>query len=536
MPARNPPPPPSLVSRQVIGLDVDLGLENYGAIGIAARGAQGTSVQGVTVFARDGYAGLEGGAGSGGSHIAVTVIGGRFGVDFRAAQPAPTAAGFRLLDQQCGGILYCGLMSLSLVGLELRSSVASFTNAIVAGTGIPLSDDAGSPACRPPPGPSGWCEQQVKANKAAIHSQISIVDSVISGPADGGGGVAVLTSSNMLYCKNVFVRGYGTLATFTRSNHSFPLPPKDPARPWAVVHEFAHGEPPLPLQFKKRLLQLQAPIIVDGERRSDLVNISVATAPPDDLRSRHGYGPEEQFPSFATAGAIDATLPPYSARGDAVHDDAPAINRALAAAAGRVASGQRGVVFLPKGVYRLGATLQVAQGVALVGIAHRLCVLLPARGWPGEGEEVLPLVHLHGPPSASADDLPGSTLANIMMATFKHTPRVMAFRWDAEGRNNILRQCATRMVMNLICEEALPPDRCPTPSLHRHAGPMTEVRGSGRFFVVHHEDGYYEAPGYRHLLVSGEGRRSFYHLNAEHAQSDANVEIRDGGGVQIYGR
>jgi hypothetical protein len=31
------------------------------------------------------------------------------------------------------------------------------------------------------------------------------------------------------------------------------------------------------------------------------------------------------------------------------------------------------------------------------------------------------------------------------------------------------------------------------------------------------------------------GRRAFYHLNVEHAQSDANMEVRDGGGVEIYG-
>ena len=43
---------------------------------------------------------------------------------------------------------------------------------------------------------------------------------------------------------------------------------------------------------------------------------------------------------------------------------------------------------------------------------------------------------------------------------------------------------------------------------------------------VHHEDGYWMAPSYRHLLVTGasDGHRAFYHLNAEHAQSDAQVE------------
>ena len=67
---------------------------------------------------------------------------------------------------------------------------------------------------------------------------------------------------------------------------------------------------------------------------------------------------------------------------------------------------------------------------------------------------------------------------------------------------------------------------------------MTEIAGSGKFFVVHHEDGYFESAGYRHLLITGDGggdRRVFYHLNPEHAQSDANMEVRDASAVDIYG-
>jgi hypothetical protein len=73
--------------------------------------AQGSTIQGVTVFARDGFAGIAGGSGSGGSHVAVTVVGGRYGVDYRETQPASTMAGFKLVNQACGGILYCGLMA-----------------------------------------------------------------------------------------------------------------------------------------------------------------------------------------------------------------------------------------------------------------------------------------------------------------------------------------------------------------------------------------------------------------------------------------
>jgi hypothetical protein len=101
---------------------IDLGTGNFAAVGAINRGAQGASLQGIIVYARAGFAGVQGASGSGGSHIAITVIGGRFGADFRGAQPAATAAGFRLLNQSCGGILYSGLMSLSVVGLELSTN------------------------------------------------------------------------------------------------------------------------------------------------------------------------------------------------------------------------------------------------------------------------------------------------------------------------------------------------------------------------------------------------------------------------------
>jgi hypothetical protein len=103
------------------------------------------------------------------------------------------------------------------------------------------------------------------------------------------------------------------------------------------------------------------------------------------------------FPSVASIGSIDVTEAPYLAMGDGVHDDAAAINAALHAAGEIVlakaaaAAGGDGtredkvatalpVVFLPKGVYRIGSTLKVPQGVALVGTAHHLSVLVPTRG------------------------------------------------------------------------------------------------------------------------------------------------------------
>ena len=71
------------------GIDIKISDGNQDATGIYARGAQGVSVQDVTIYAGNGKVGLVGGAGSGGSHINVTVIGGDIGMYDTPPPPSP---------------------------------------------------------------------------------------------------------------------------------------------------------------------------------------------------------------------------------------------------------------------------------------------------------------------------------------------------------------------------------------------------------------------------------------------------------------
>ncbi|MBE0537472.1 MAG: hypothetical protein IH624_17550, partial [Phycisphaerae bacterium] len=83
-------PQPNISFNQMfVGIDVAVGKGNAGAVGIRHRAAQGSGVQDCTIDATGGLTGLEGGAGSGGSHAGVTVIGGRIGMDLRQTQPVP---------------------------------------------------------------------------------------------------------------------------------------------------------------------------------------------------------------------------------------------------------------------------------------------------------------------------------------------------------------------------------------------------------------------------------------------------------------
>jgi hypothetical protein len=67
-------------------------------------------------------------------------------------------------------------------------------------------------------------------------------------------------------------------------------------------------------------------------------------------------------------GGVDVSAAPYSAKGDGKHNDAPAIQAAIdaAAKAGRNGIGG-GVVWLPPGLYQLGAGLVVPNQIVLAG-------------------------------------------------------------------------------------------------------------------------------------------------------------------------
>jgi hypothetical protein len=80
--------PNILMSVIVQSIDVIIGAGNPAAVGMRMRGAQGSSLEDIAVFAADdAFAGIAGCSGSGGSHSNLTVVGARFGIDAREAQP-----------------------------------------------------------------------------------------------------------------------------------------------------------------------------------------------------------------------------------------------------------------------------------------------------------------------------------------------------------------------------------------------------------------------------------------------------------------
>ncbi|HUT95546.1 MAG TPA: hypothetical protein VMY37_39185 [Thermoguttaceae bacterium] len=112
------------MNQMLVGIDVTIGPENAGAIGIRHRAAQGSGVQDCTIDATHGYCGLEGGAGSGGSHANVTVIGGRIGMNMRQTQPAPTLTGCTLIGQTETALIASSRQTLCAVGLRVETDTS----------------------------------------------------------------------------------------------------------------------------------------------------------------------------------------------------------------------------------------------------------------------------------------------------------------------------------------------------------------------------------------------------------------------------
>lgn len=118
------PQPNISMNQMLVGIDLVIGPGNPGAVGIRHRAAQGSGVQDCTIDATHGHTGLEGGAGSGGSHANVTVIGGRIGVDLRESQPAPTLTAFTLIGQTETAILCETRQTLTAVGMRIEKDTA----------------------------------------------------------------------------------------------------------------------------------------------------------------------------------------------------------------------------------------------------------------------------------------------------------------------------------------------------------------------------------------------------------------------------
>jgi len=462
-------------NQMFIGIDIEIGTGNPGAVGIRHRAAQGSGVQDCRIDATHGYCGIEGAAGSGGSHANVTVIGGQIGADLREAQPAPTITGFTLIGQRRVALHYGGYSTLTAVGLRIESDTA--------GPVVTTSANAGG---------------------KDLYGQLSVIDSSITFRKPGPN-VAFSTQTN-LYLNNTYVQGAALVA---KHSDSAELKGGNPEG-WLRIAEYAHGiDPP-----NKRLVhQYTCPVYIDGMRQDErtFLGKTEVAAPPEDLQTHHLW--DDTFPGWETPGAVSVKDAPYHAVGDRVADDTAAIQRAI---------DENEIVFLPQGVYAVSRTLKLRPQTKLIGLHRSFSMLRPVAVEGGDFNDPAnpqPVIQ-------TADDAEAPTvLAAIGLTT--GIPGAFLVHWRA-GRHSIFRGVNTSCYFT----------RKPTPEAPALRHPMVLVSGNGggRWYNFHSDSPGSPHSDYRHILVQGTHEPlAFYQCNPEHASSQTEMELRGARNVSIYG-
>lgn len=468
-------PQPNICFNQMfIGIDIEIGKGNPGAVGIRLRGAQGSGIEECSIDATNGWTGVEGGCGSGGSHTNVTVIGGQVGMDLRQTQPAPTITGITLLDQQETALLYGGRQALCAVGLKIRTRGS--------GPAIKIEPEYG------------------------VHFQgpLVLVDSEITFDRQSKETV-MLATSRSFYLHNVYAHRAARIASIT-GNESTTGNPED----WIRISEYAQRIEPQPYKD----VHYETSVYRDGRVSHECSSLTPGQSPPDDLQSRHLWS--DPFPNWQAPGTVNVKEPPYGARGDGITDDTQALQKAI---------DENERLFLPKGIYRVTRTLKLKPNTKIVGIANVFSVIA-VRGDDGYFTD-----SVHPKPVVeTADTAEGQTiLAHLGIYVPHEVPGAYALNWMV-GRNSICRD------LGFLLQPAVGFGRR-IPQHATRGTPFVRVsgHGGGKWYNFEMGKGLSD-PGYRQILVEGTTEPlAFYQCCPEGARSEADMEIRNARNVSIYG-
>lgn len=447
-------------SQMLISLDVDLGRDNPGAIGVDHQGAQFSVAEDVNVKADGAFAGFRGASGSGGSMSHLSVHGGRYGLylaglgllkSFAGAQPSPVISYLTLTGQTEKSVLCATRGPLTLVGASIE------------GPGIEL-----------------------KGGPNVFDGALNVVDSAIRYKGEG----AVISGKRPVFLKNVYFENAPRIAALDNA----PVL-EGSANGWIHVAEYAAT--PSAATY---------PIWVDGARRSKpVVEIRKGQAPPEDYRSAHAW--REKLPSWEDPGVANVLDAPYSAKGDGVHDDTDAIQRAI---------NEHRDVFLPKGHFRISRPLLLRSDSRLFGLGvHSKIEPLtsaPAYSDPAKASPML----------VAPNDAEASTTAAFFQL-WSRGPGSCAIHWQA-GRNSMVRDVRTK---------GSPWTKGAVPASHPVI--LIDGNGGGRWYNAVMHEKFPQTKEHRHVLVRGTRQPlSFYMLNPEHSNGDYMVEFDDVRKLRVY--
>jgi Pectate lyase superfamily protein len=316
---------PTISFNQVIkGINIDLrAAKNSGAVAIRHAGAQGSTIEDVSILAQGAFAGLYDSPGQGGGVYNVHVLGGRYGVYGTADSRYPVLVGCKFSNQETAAIHWSGNVVLVLVDFSI----------VKGSPGPVISLQSGGP----------------------IYGRgFALVDGVI----ESSGPTAIdNTAGKTLTITNVYFKTGGAVVKSARK------PPVLNQGGWTWLEEYAYTG--------KGYVSM-----IDGEIHPagyELVKASASGPPPAEASfRRHLWGAD--FPSFDDPDIVDVRR--FGARPDDGVDDTNAIQKAL---------DSNSKVFLPKGVFLVKRPLVLGPSNQLFGIGKTFSVLRENREWDPDG-------------------------------------------------------------------------------------------------------------------------------------------------------
>lgn len=442
--------------------------------------------------------------------VGLQVVGGRFGFDFRVGQPSPTVAGATLTNQSCAAVVYLGRGPLTLVGAALSRAASTTSPDSPCVLCVGLTAEAFVGECELPNVPElGW------TGVSTFSGSLSLVDSTVlysaSPPTTPTGrwrsrlprtresppSLAILFNRSV-YIANSFFRGFSAVA----ATPDRPASPVLNASVWMVVDEMAVATvpPPLWVPVTRQEYRYQSPRYGGGVRVNAedpwVASPAREAIPPPSLQAKHAWD-ETLFPSFQSAQAVNAKAQ-CGVVGDGVTDDAPALQRCV---------DTHLCVLLPKGFYRLGATLRLEQpGAALVGVGRTVTVLMPTHtGFQGGpmlrvmapnatvsahacvNPPVFEMKRLSTRLHQSTAELVNFQLFQLSYVSFWHQPDAWLLDW-ASTASGVWRQSHGYRMCDLLAwgaETGSWMRSCsgyPMSMVTAGTLPMTVISGGGRFY------------------------------------------------------
>jgi hypothetical protein len=329
----------NLFGEAIRSIDFDLS-SNTGAIGLAMRAAQRSSIVNVSVDATDAYCGFYGIPGRNMGAANIEVIGGQYGV-FARGTAGSVVVGARLINQTKSAIYNEDFVSLSVVGFHIVNNAAPsiYTTA------------------------SSW---------SSAVGNLSLVDGIIEMQS---GGLAISNANGKnIYLENIFVKGADQLVKSKGMSSIIG------SGEWQHIVEYAYNDQTLPNgdpPYENRDNIFRTYSVIDGEisRTPEPLLKIEELAPSVDFIQKHLW---DDLPSYegqedGTAVVTDAA---YGATPNDTSDDWAAITKAIEET-------PNGKVFIPKGTYILRRPLELKSDTKFFGVGRSISNLITDGTWTG---------------------------------------------------------------------------------------------------------------------------------------------------------